>query len=239
MGFYRGPKIIMDGLTFAIDAASARSYPGSGNDIFNLMDSSVKMSLYGNTSYGSIGSGVVTLTASGNADTDGCLLRSTSTLSTTLNNNFTTSGWLYRTTTDSAELMSYRETWQRLALEIIDTGITFKQRETVDANSNGSYDTFSTSASVTNSRNIWEHFALSKEGDQWSFYKNGVLIVTNTFTMTETVSGTGFHIGAAWSDDDYLGRGMNGKVGSVQHYTKALSAAEISQNFNAQKSRFI
>ena len=28
MGFYRGPNIVTDGLVFAQDAASARSYPG-------------------------------------------------------------------------------------------------------------------------------------------------------------------------------------------------------------------
>jgi len=238
MAIFRGPNIVKDGLVFHLDAASTRSYTGSGNDILNLMDNSVKMSLYGNTSYGSIGSGVVTLTASGNADSNGCILRSTSTISTTLNNNFTTSGWLYRTSTNSAELMSYRETWQRLSLEILDTGIYFNQRETVDANSNGSYNTFQTSVSVTNSRNVWEHFALSKAGTQWSFYKNGEHIGTNTFSMTETISGAGFHIGAAWSDDDYLGRAMNGKVGTVQHYTKALTADEVLQNFNAAKGRF-
>ena len=30
MGFYRGPNIVTDGLVFAVDAGSERSYPGSG-----------------------------------------------------------------------------------------------------------------------------------------------------------------------------------------------------------------
>ena len=30
MGFYRGPNIVTDGLVFAVDAGSTRSYPGSG-----------------------------------------------------------------------------------------------------------------------------------------------------------------------------------------------------------------
>ena len=28
MGFYRGPNIVTDGLVFAVDAGSTRSYPG-------------------------------------------------------------------------------------------------------------------------------------------------------------------------------------------------------------------
>lgn len=31
MGFFRGPNIVRDGLVLALDAASPRSYPGSGN----------------------------------------------------------------------------------------------------------------------------------------------------------------------------------------------------------------
>ena len=30
MGFYRGPNIVTDGLVFAVDAGSERSYPGTG-----------------------------------------------------------------------------------------------------------------------------------------------------------------------------------------------------------------
>lgn len=238
MAFSRGPKVITDGLIFAVDAGSTRSYPDSGNTLYDLTGNYTGMSLYGNTSYGSISNGVVNLSASGNADANGCILRSTETISTTLNSDFTTTGWLYRTNSNSAELMSYRETWQRLALDISDSGIYFYQRETVDANANGSYNTFSTGVSVSNARNVWEHFTLSKSGTQWSFYKNGEHIGTNTFSMTETVSGAGFHIGAAWSDDDYLGKGMNGKVGPVMHYTISLSSDEVYQNYNAQKSRF-
>ena len=39
MGFYRGPNIVTDGLTFAVDAASERSYPGSGTTAYDLVGS--------------------------------------------------------------------------------------------------------------------------------------------------------------------------------------------------------
>ena len=239
---YYGAPIVTDNLILAIDAANKVSYSG-GNSIRNLavhpQHSNVYMSLRGNLDYGDISNGVVNLSASGNADANGCILSCTHTgIAYTLNDDFTTMGWIKRTTSNSAELMSYRETWQRLSLDIQDGGIYFYQRETVDANANGSYNIFSTGASVSNARNTWDHFALSKSGDQWSFYKNGELLSTNTFNMTETVSGNGFHIGAAWSDDDYLGRAMNGSVGPVMHYTKALTGEEVIQNYEAMVSRF-
>ena len=36
MGAFGGPDIITDGLVFAVNAASTRSYPGSGNTWYNL-----------------------------------------------------------------------------------------------------------------------------------------------------------------------------------------------------------
>ena len=36
MGFYRGPNIVTDGLVFAVDAGSERSYPGSGTTATDL-----------------------------------------------------------------------------------------------------------------------------------------------------------------------------------------------------------
>jgi hypothetical protein len=36
MGFFRGPNIVRDGLVLALDAASPRSYPGSGTTWYDL-----------------------------------------------------------------------------------------------------------------------------------------------------------------------------------------------------------
>jgi len=240
MGAAGGPNIVTDSLEFCYDAANPKSYPGSGNNISDLANNYSDMALYGNTSYGGFHrdgtkDGAVTLTASGIADTNGCILRnSTDNISTHTNSSFSTMGWMYRTSSNSAELMSYREVWTRLSLEITDTGIFFNQR-----NTSSPYATNTTSKSVTNSRNVWDFFALTSDGTKWTFYKNSSNLGTNTFSMGETTpSATKFHIGAAWSDDDYLGRGMNGMVGHVLHYTKTLTSGEVFQNYNATKTRY-
>jgi len=38
MGFYRGPKVITDGLILYLDAANPKSYSGTGSNIVNLVD---------------------------------------------------------------------------------------------------------------------------------------------------------------------------------------------------------
>lgn len=46
MGFYRGPKIVTDGLVFALDAANTKSYPGSGTTIKNIVYPTDTATLY-------------------------------------------------------------------------------------------------------------------------------------------------------------------------------------------------
>jgi len=240
MALHHNARIPTEGLVVLYDAADVNSYPGSGTTLYNLSASPMgdSMALYGDLAYGSITNGVVNISGANNSTNQGCILRSTGSIADTLNQSFTSIGWIKRTNSKDAEVLSYRETWQRLAFTIFDTGMGFYQRETVDAGADGSYNTFSTTVSVTNNLNEWNCYALVKSGSQWSFYKDGQLIQTNTFDMTETISGGGYHVGGAWSDDDYLSNCMNGSVGPVMHYTRPLSSNEILQVYNSHKGRF-
>jgi hypothetical protein len=236
MALHFSGRLIKDDLVLLIDAADVNSYPGSGSIIYNLIkgNSYPSMSLYGDTNnYGSVGNGVVTLGGASNNTSSGTILRGLGDLGSTINSDFTSMGWQYRTASKSGEILSYRETSFRLAFDIDDSTMVFYQRELVSPYTNNS-----TSVSVTNALNVWNHFALVRFGNSWSFYKNGSLVGTTTFIPTETLSGGAFHIGGAWSDDDYLSNCMNGNVGPTMHYTRALSAYEISQNYLAHKSRF-
>lgn len=240
MGQQLNSRIPIEGLVVLYDAADPISYPGSGTTLYNLAANGMgdTLSLYGDLSFGSISNGVVNIGGNNNNTPEGCILRSTGSIADTLNGSFTSIGWIKRTTSKDAEVLSYRETWQRLAFTIFDTGMGFYQRETVDAGGDGSYNTFNTTVSVTNNLNEWNCYALVKSGSQWSFYKDGELIQTNTFDMTETISGVAYHVGAAWSDDDYLSNCMNGSVGPILHYNRPLSDVEILQVYKSHKSRY-
>jgi hypothetical protein len=48
MGFQRGPNIVRDGLILALDAASTRSYPGSGTSLYDLSGNKYTFTLQGN-----------------------------------------------------------------------------------------------------------------------------------------------------------------------------------------------
>jgi hypothetical protein len=51
MGFFRGPNIVTDGLILALDAASPKSYPGSGTTWYDLTTNSLDATLYNGVSF--------------------------------------------------------------------------------------------------------------------------------------------------------------------------------------------
>jgi len=85
------------------------------------------------------------------------------------------------------------------------------------------------------STNTWYHVVFTRTTTPSTsnlLYVNGVQDKSNTtnFYFTPNVNPSGI-----WQ---YLGAAVNGKIGLVRFYTKALSADEVSQNFNAQRDRF-
>ena len=236
MGQNYGSKIVTSGLMVHIDAANPKCYPGTGLDFSNLVigNPGVIAQLYGDTSnYGQVVDGTIELGGAAGANTSGTMLRGYLDLTHTVNTEFTSSAWMYFTGT-YGEIMSYRETPRRLSTYVTSSGIYFNQRRSVDP-----FDTQTTGVTVSNPLNEWAHFCVTKLGNIFSFYKNGTLIGETTLSLLEPISSSGaFHVGIAWSDDDYLSNVMDGRVGPVMHYNRALSAQEVLYNFEASRGRF-
>ena len=81
-------------------------------------------------------------------------------------------------------------------------------------------------------RNQWVYVALSKPSGNSSpsYYVNGVLVGSGSAYTTPAVTPTWFNRAAAQT--------WKGNASNVQAYNRALSAAEILQNYNALKHRF-
>jgi hypothetical protein len=95
-----------------------------------------------------------------------------------------------------------------------------------------------TSGSMT--LNSWNHVAVTRSGDTVRIFIDGSLDVTNSSaTGRPTVSGTEYvYVGRGSYD---LGnREFNGKISAVKIYKgKGLTAAEVEQNYNATKGRYV
>jgi hypothetical protein len=68
-----------------------------------------------------------------------------------------------------------------------------------------------------------------------SWYLNGVADGTYTFSTFSPYSLGFSHIGSFNSTERF----MNGKIPVTKIYQKALTAAEVKQNYDAQKNRFL
>ncbi len=87
---------------------------------------------------------------------------------------------------------------------------------------------------VVASLGVWAHYACTYNREQAKIYFNGVEVASSNYTEAPYNLGNTFTIGAY----DSGGYNLNGFISNAQLYNRALSASEVSQNYNAQKGRF-
>lgn len=245
-------QIVTDSsLRLCYDMNDANCYPGSGNIIYNLADSASYPSMSPisldatNMTYidfvTTFPKYVKLLPGVGNNSTTGNFLYGSGDMATGLDFNFTTMGWMLRTDSRKGTVMAYRRSSFQLRFAISNTQMYFSQRDLA-----APYDTTTVEVPSTNSLDVWDHYALVKQGVGptatclWTFYKNGAQVsTTQSYAMTEDIGSSAYYdVGADWSDDDYISNNMGGYIGPFHDYTRALSAAEVKQNFEVQRSRF-
>jgi hypothetical protein len=90
--------------------------------------------------------------------------------------------------------------------------------------------------------NTWYNLVVSHtSGNTPNVYRNGVLSTSYTFTEGDGTRALGTNTNQVGINAD-IPRGtigsFNGRVASIQLYNRALTAAEISQNYNALRNRY-
>ena len=101
----------------------------------------------------------------------------------------------------------------------------------------GNYNTPSGTAAVSNR---WDHVVLTwSNGNPVDVYKNGTRVSTNNTGWTASIawSSTYWSLGRQLSNSGYP-RAYDGKIAIARIYNRGLSSAEITSNYNGQKSRF-
>ena len=227
MGTKVGPNIVTDGLIFAIDAGSTRSYPGSGTTVTSLIGSNT----------GTLTNGVGFSTNNGGTwDFDG----TDDYIQTNFGDNIVSTGfsvnfWFNVTGNATCFFMQLYVT--------ADSNTVFRvERNSVAANSvefghsaNGGSPGANELVSTNFPNDEWQSCTIAYNGSTKYIYRNGVLDNSVSSSTMQWYTGAILRI-AARQDSSLLP--IDGKMPSVKIYNRALSAAEMLQNFNAQKSRF-
>jgi len=96
------------------------------------------------------------------------------------------------------------------------------------------------STGFTSSNDTWYYLSFTTDYNGTNttarIYINGVLNNSATFTGAQTASNEYFGIGDGRGTSSWYP--FNGKVSNVKVYNRTLSATEIAQNYEAQKSKF-
>ena len=222
MGFYRGPNIVTDGLVFALDPGSERCYPGTGTATYNII----------NSASGTLTNGVAYVTNNGGAfDFDGTDDFIAFPDDTNLNNQtLTMESWSYLNTTIQQNGFLFEK------------GLVNTQYSNFFEGTNFIFRTMGLSTSSFNiasslfSANSWNHIVCTYTSGTKRIYLNGIQVgVATGLTGTIPTNTTGLFLGAYGPGSSYF---IDGKIAVSRVYNKALTQAEVTQNYNAQKSRF-
>ena len=228
---YVGPDIVTDGLVFAVDAGSTRSYPGSGTTGTDLIKSE-SIDLQNGVAFSSANGG------SWEFDGTDDYIDLPDSLITDLNGGTEASLciWIKNDNTVNSvgtsgiiQLSGYNN--GNGNLWFYNNGYTY-------------LDIFRTSrvsqvfANNTETGTNWNMLTITTTPGTagWKCYMNGVQKIDTTGESTVSVSNIqgGLTLGRNNSS-----RYTNGKIAACQIYDRALTATEVLQNYNAQKNRFI
>jgi hypothetical protein len=226
-----GSNIVTDGLVLALDAANPRSYVSGSSTWNDLSGNNNSGSLVNGPTFSSENGGSIVF--DGANDYIECGNPSSLTLiaGTT---NLTISGWVnFSVYSGSSGPQNYSVVtnygnYTTTIWLVENPGNTLRFRVVA-----GGADVSVSDTSI-HLLNTWYYFVGTYDGSNMKIYMNGSLKNTRAQTGTLSAANGTMRIGA------YEGGGycLKGNVALTQVYNRALSASEILQNYNAQKSRY-
>jgi hypothetical protein len=221
--------IVTSGLYVNLDAGNSKSYSGSGSTWSNLTGNSNHATLFNSPSYSTNNAGYMTFNDTslqyGTIPNLGSLSR------------WTVEAWSRPTgAIDSKITAIVTNEWNMGSSLNFNIG---QGRATLNYNMcAGFYDGIWHNANgFMPTLNTWYQFLGTYDGTTIKQYSNGALLNSTAYTGNPTSGGV-VRIARRWDSDLTAGNFYKGDIACVRIYNHALTDAEISQNYNAMKSRF-
>jgi len=209
MALFRGPKIITNGLILSLDAADKLSYPGSGTSWKDLTGTNSASTLINGPTFSAANLGCIVFDGT-NDYVDSINVSSLTDMTIEL--------WIYDTrSSGQRDILTYNGDLGAYTFN----GDTFR----TDGNSLGGR---SFSGVGEPPLNQWYRFC---------YVKNNELYINKTM-YTGTGSDRTYGTLSFANTRSNIGSMLNGRIASIKVYNRNLSSIEISQNYNAVKSRY-
>ena len=233
MAISHSPRIVRDGLFLAVDVSDRNCYPGSGTSIVDLSGNGKNGTLDATLTFSENNQGIFVF----DGTDDDVLIPDVG-----------PSNWTSPFTMDIWVNIPSSATWSN--------GYT----GTIFANTGGYSGTFGLVRGTSNNqvrmwvrgdngtiassyenfpRDTWKHLTGIWTGIYTYLYVDGILASGPDGSARTGVPDTAqLTIGQARAYSGNVGNWLDGSVGGAKFYNRALSASEIEQNYEAQKTRF-
>jgi hypothetical protein len=212
-------SIVTSGMVMNLDAGYTPSYPKTGTIWYDLSYSGNNGTLINGPTYSSDNGGSIVF----DGVDDYVIVNSGANILS--NVNYTKTAWFYVTNFATANnIISSNGGGQH--------AFWLASGNKLNAGHNGAWSTVV--STTTLSLNTWYFGAVTfSTTSGWKLYLNGVQESTSVNTTTFTGIGD-LSVGSYWSNNFFTGRISIGQI-----YNRILSASEILQNYDAQKSRYV
>ena len=230
MAINYNPRIVTDGLVLCLDAANTKSYPGSGTTWTDLSGRGNTGTLADGPTYSSANGGSLVFDG-----VDDFVLVSSNASIPYGSSARTVSIWFYTNTTTWEDnvntLFFYGAGGDGNAF-----GIDFSIYPDMEVFTWGGPErdlTFSTTYSEVG----WKNITVTYDGStSILIYENGTF--TQTLDLIDVCNTTSSDVYIGAIDPAIIAGYYDGRIANASIYTKALSASEVQQNFNALRGRF-
>jgi hypothetical protein len=233
MGLAHSPRIVTDGMVLCLDAGNSKSYPGSGTTWTDLSGNGNNGTLISGPTFNSDNGGSIVLDGSNDyvshttSDGDSLDLTTEGTWGCWFNGTSIAVGSI----SSSADYLISKNTNggsldQQFSIAISTTEFVVAFHET-----------FSNDGRYNFSNGIWYNMVGSYDSSTIKAYVNGVQVFEQSAVGLNATHKANFALGRR-ADGGSGTFYFNGKIAQASVYNRALSAAEIQQNFNAHRGRF-
>jgi hypothetical protein len=227
MAYFHSPQIVKDGLVLLLDAANTKSYPGSGTTWFDRSGNGYNFTIYGSPTFNS--SGYFTFS---NNQTTQYMMRFPFETPTV---EITYSCW-FRSNFSSANQtpFTYSVSGNNEMLMFMNSSTLLTPHPLGVARD----------ISTSNMQNVWVNFAWSRVASTGKnvFYRDGQYVGEYTASAGTSITGGGHMIIGQEADAPGGGfdpaQNLDGDFSRLDVYNRALTAAEVLQNYNATKGRY-
>lgn len=223
MGLNHSPNIVRSGLVLYLDAANVKSYSGSGTTWTDLSGNARNASLFNSPTFNSSNNGY--LAFDGTNDYATCASGN----QWALGSSFSLEMWAYAT----GSIASNHRMWcTNNNISSLDAGIGIEQSIYGKFFMHGG-DVYTVSSFPYNA---WVLItAVYNSGNLTLKFNNVVQSLTGKVTGYNITNNNTLFIGQFAGGGNYY---FNGRIPSFRIYNRALSDSEVSQNFNATRSRY-